>query len=279
MSTEKKSWVKDLLVAFAATTLSIILTFGTTGVINRVKQKQERKLTALMVMGSIEAFARDLEQLEEFTAQHDSVATWLLNLPIEDVARLGDEPLIDTFNDVFELGVLNHDRTAETIFSSHIDTWKNMGNFKFIDNVGWCFSSMNSLEEDYNQRVLKIAFSSEDIKVHPANYPGNSKVEKFLRNDEVRSCLKNIHYLRRTLRYQIANIRMENRNNMRLIGISEKEVMAFADNLGAADDYENEILNPNDFDSPAIEVDSLNANLPIARQVDSLLRVKKGAGK
>ena len=279
MATEKNAWVKDLLVAFAATTLSIILTFGTTAVVNHVRQKHERKLTALMVMSSIEAFARDLEQLEEFTAQHDSVATWLLSLPIEDVARLGDEPLIDTFNDVFELGVLNHDRTAETIFSSHIDTWKNMGNFKFIDNVGWCFSAMNSLEEDYNQRVLKIAFSSEDIKVHPANYPGNSRVEKFLRNDEVRSCLKTIHYLRRTLRYQIANIRMENRNNMRLIGISEKEVMAFTDNLGAADDYENEILNPNDFDSPAIEVDSLNANLPIARQVDSLLQVKKGAGK
>ena len=58
MSTDKKTWVKDLLVAFAATTLSIILTFGTTGVINRGKQKQERKLTALMVMGSIEQFAR-----------------------------------------------------------------------------------------------------------------------------------------------------------------------------------------------------------------------------
>ena len=66
MATEKKSptWVKDLLVAFAATTLSIILTFGTTGVINRVKQKQERRLTALMVMSSIEQFARDLEDLE-----------------------------------------------------------------------------------------------------------------------------------------------------------------------------------------------------------------------
>ena len=67
---------------------------------------------------------------------------------------------------------------------------------------------------------------------------------------------------------------MENRNNMRLIGISEKEVMAFTDNLGAADDYEDKILNPFDFESPAIEMDSLNANLPIARQVDSLLQVK-----
>ena len=90
----------------------------------------------------------------------------------------------------------------------------------------------------------------------------------------MRSDFKGLHNIRRELGLYTANIRMENRNNMRLIGISEKEVMAFTDNLGAADDYENEILNPNDFDSPAIEVDSLNANLPIARQVDSLLRVK-----
>ena len=38
MAAEKKSrtWLKDLLVAFAATTLSIILTFGTTAVVNRI---------------------------------------------------------------------------------------------------------------------------------------------------------------------------------------------------------------------------------------------------
>ncbi|MBR5041808.1 MAG: hypothetical protein IKX67_01070 [Bacteroidales bacterium] len=67
MAPQKKSptWVKDLLVAFAATTLSIILTFGTTGIINRVKQKQERKLTALMVMGSIEQYARQLDSLKQ----------------------------------------------------------------------------------------------------------------------------------------------------------------------------------------------------------------------
>ena len=276
METEKKTptWLKDLLVAFAATTLSIILTFGTTGVINRVKQKQERKLTALMVMGSIERFARDLEDLEKYTAKQDSVATWLLSLPIEDVARLGDGPLIDTFQEVVELGVINHDRTSETIFTSHIDTWKNMGNFRFIDNVGWCFSTMNFNENDYNQRVLEIASSPLDIRDHPANYPGNSRIEKYLRNDDVRSSLKEIHNLRKTLRYLIANLRMENRNNMRIIGIAEKEVMDFTDNLGAADDYEEEILNPIDFESPAIKIDSLNAHLPIALQIDSLLRVK-----
>jgi len=102
MATEMKSWVKDLLVAFAATTLSIILTFGTTGVINYVKQKQERKLTALMVMSSIEKFARELDYTVEELAHKDSLATWLLSVPIEEVAELGDffmDPIRETAGD------------------------------------------------------------------------------------------------------------------------------------------------------------------------------------
>ena len=122
MATEKKSWVKDLLVDVAATTLSIILTFGTTGVINRVKQKQERKLTALMMMSSIEQFARELDDLEENLAHKDSISNWLLSIPIEEVAELGDllmDPLVDALGSHFALA---RDKTAETIFSSSIDT-------------------------------------------------------------------------------------------------------------------------------------------------------------
>ena len=67
---------------------------------------------------------------------------------------------------------------------------------------------------------------------------------------------------------------------MRLIGISEKEVMAYTDNLvGTADDYEDVDLNLLDFTKPDIDVDSVTANHAFVRQLDSLLRVKKGSGK
>ena len=67
---------------------------------------------------------------------------------------------------------------------------------------------------------------------------------------------------------------MENRNNMRLIGIPEKEVMAFTDDMGAADEIEEEVLNPLDFVKPDIEIDSVAVHLSFARQLDSLLRGK-----
>jgi len=266
--------VKDLLVAFAATTLSIILTFGTTMVVNHVKQKKERKLTALMVMSSIEQFVRDLEYIEKDTGHRDSIATWLLSIPVETLAKIDDEPLEEAFRAAINLPIITHDRTAETIFSSQIDTWKNMGNFKFVENVGKCFSEMSFIEEHFNERAEDIVTTSENIIFHPDDYQGSTMVEKRLRNEQVRRQLTLPHILRGWIRFYIADLRKVNRNNMRLIGITEKEVMEYTDDLGAADEYDDEELNLFDFDIPDIETDSLVMHLSFARRVDSLMRVE-----
>ena len=65
---------------------------------------------------------------------------------------------------------------------------------------------------------------------------------------------------------------------MRFIGISEKEVMDFTDDLGAADEYEDVNFDLSGFVMPDIDPDSVGT-LPYARQLDSLRQAKKGAGK
>lgn len=282
MSTEKKSWVKDLLVAFAATTLSIILTFGTTAVVNRVKQKQERKLTALMVMSSIEQFARELDVIVEDLAHKDSIATWLLSIPIEEVAELGDflmDPIRETAGNYL---VLTRDKSADAIFSSSIETWKNLGCFAFIENVGYTFSEMDDLIKSYGERISNFQSTHEDIVLHPDDHPGSSNAEKYLRYDLFREQFRKIYnFLELELSLTSADLRRRNRNNMRYIGISEKEVMAFTDNLGVgtAEEIEEDDLEPRDFKKPTPDVDSLNIHLSYARQLDSLRQAKKGAGK
>lgn len=44
-----RNWWKDFVVAILATTVSIVLTFGTSKLVERINQKKERMLTALMV--------------------------------------------------------------------------------------------------------------------------------------------------------------------------------------------------------------------------------------
>ena len=277
MSTEKKTrtWVKDLLVAFAATTLSIILTFGTTGVINRVKQKQERRLTALMVMSSIEQSARDLEEVEEILSHMDSVTTWVLSLPVEDVARLSEEQTEDVENEIFVVFFLSHDKTAETIFSSNIDTWKNLGNFQFINSVGASFSQMNFMEEYYNNALTEYQAALENISNHPDEYPGSTLLEKCLRNEPVRQQLLMPARIRDWLAWSIADLRKYNRKNMRLIGISEQEVMDFTDDLGAGDEVEEEPLEESVLKHPKLVADSVAVQLPLARQIESVLHANK----
>jgi hypothetical protein len=233
---KSKPWITDLLVAFAATTLSIVLTFGTSALVDVKNKKKERKLTALMVMSNIESFARGLEEAEGSLAHIDSLAVGLLKLSAEDIAGIGNEAFYARINDVFEIPILRHDRTAETIFSSHIDTWKNLGNFRFIDNVGSCFSSMNWIEEYFNKSTLEFKEEQMRIENNPNGYPGKTMAEKYLLDPAFRGQLLQPHALREWLSYNAAVLRHNNRENMMLIGITEKEVFDFTDARGRDDD-------------------------------------------
>ena len=147
---------KNLLYTFLGTTISIILTFGTSQLLQLHRQAQDRKMSALMVMGNIERFARSLDAVGEALAWRDTLATILLSIPMDSL----DDPANTAYTDKAFLAtaatVLSYDKTAEKIFSNSIETWKNMGNFQFIDNVGECFSSMAAIETDYAEYIDRL---------------------------------------------------------------------------------------------------------------------------
>lgn len=79
-----KLW-KNLLYTLLGTTISILLTFGTTALIQQHRKAQERKLTALSVMGNIEKFASNLEDISQTMATRDTIAIYLLTLPVDSL--------------------------------------------------------------------------------------------------------------------------------------------------------------------------------------------------
>ena len=269
-----RDWWKDFVVAIIATTVSIVLTFGTASLVNRNNQKKERRLTALMVMSNIESFARDLEETEKELAKLDSVATWLLRLPIDDVVKLGNAPFNEPIAVVFGVPILHHDKTAETIFSSNIDTWNNMGNYQLIDNVGKCFSQMNWWEEYYNEYILQINSTKDRIYNNPKEYPGSTLIEKYLRDEPLRRQLLKPHSIRMWLLYNTAQLRGLNRLNMQLMDITEEEVMKFTDARVEVIANDEEELHQLDFHIPRLQKDSLAKHLSYAREIDSLLHVE-----
>ena len=266
-----RNWWKDFVVAILATTVSIVLTFGTSKLIERNNQKKERKLTALMVMSSIESFARSLDESAADWDRMDSIAVWLLRLPIDEVAELGDDPFEAAIQEVFQAPIIRHDNTAETIFSGNINTWKNMGNFQFVDNVGACFSQMNWIEETINKSAVEYAEHQTRIFNNYSDYPGKTFTEKLLRDELVRRQLQMPNSNKAWLAYCSDNLRRMNRKNMKLIGIPEKEVLAFTD--ARADVAVDEDPEPDYsvFMKPHPDKESIDTNLDYARQLNSQL--------
>ncbi len=268
-----RDWWKDFVVAILATTVSIVLTFGTGKLVERNNQKKERRLTALMVMSSIESFARNLDESAKDWDRMDSVAVWLLRLPIDEVARLGDDPFEEAVQEVFQAPIIRHDNTAETIFSSNLDTWKHLGNFQFVDNVGACFSQMNWFEEKNNKDALEYAGHLERIFSHYSDYPGSCFTEKLLRDEQVRRQLQVPNSQKAWLAYCSDILRRMNRQNMKLIGIPEEEVFAFTDSRADAAVEDDPEPDYSVFVKPYPDKESIDTNLDHARRLDSLLNL------
>ena len=281
MAKEKKAkpWIKDLLVAFAGTTLSIILTFGTSAMVERIDRKKDRKLTALMVLSSIESSIRSMEESGKIMARKDTVAQWLLSIPLSDVRKIDPNALMPSISEVMVNYSVSTDKTIESIFSSNTDTWKNVGNFQFIDNVGKCYASLRDIEDDWKSQMQSISEEYTQIVMHPEDYPGNTLPEKILSHPMVRTKLGAISENREWLKYIAFALRETNRRNMELIGISEEEVMAFTDERanqghGSAEDAANEAYFRGEFAVPKISPDSLYTMPAEIDLVNRLLNTK-----
>ena len=224
---KRRNFSSQLWAIILGTTISLIVTIVAAQILERNRRAKDRRLSALMVMSNIESYAQILESAYDYMEHADTVSAWLLNLPLNKVDSLDQDSLLSLMDEVMYIPIIIYDKTTEGIFSDDIETWKNMGNFQFIDNVGKCFSNMHSIEEEWT------AFSEEMDKVrdavlyHPEQYPGNSWGSKYLNNPVFRQILRNFHNMRCWLQNKIEKIRYHNYVNMVTIGITEQELLEF----------------------------------------------------
>ena len=70
-----KSFWRNLLRTILGISISIVLTFGTTALIQQHRKAKDRKMTAMMVMGNIESFAQQLDKNADYMKWNDTLAT------------------------------------------------------------------------------------------------------------------------------------------------------------------------------------------------------------
>lgn len=228
MTPKRGGFWKQLGMLVLGTTVSLVLTFGTAWLIDKHQRAKDRRLTALMVMSNIESFAQQLDSIYVQMDEADTASTWLLVHPVEKLELLPENQLREILTTAYVRDAITYDKSTENIFSNNIDTWKNLGNFQFIDNVGKCFSTMRFCEEYWNKMVDDMETSMQEVSNRRAANPDGKNLYIWCMNDPTfRQHVMRIHNYRNWLRCTIEELRYYNRQNMAAIGIDEQEVTDF----------------------------------------------------
>lgn len=220
------NWLKGLATTFIGTLLSISLTFGVNSCHSALQKKADRHLAALMVLGNIETFARNLEVWQKENSPIDSACCVLLSLPQEKVPTLSNDSInyyIDLILTPQPISVSN-DETAAKIFSNNIETWKNVGNAMFIQKVGQLFNVVNMAKEQLDAIGPQIGeFYSEAMKQNQGS-PRDARIA-FLQSTGLRQLMLNAHFAYGGYtNYTKDYLRYWNKKCMDMIGVTEEEI-------------------------------------------------------
>ena len=129
-------WGKGFLTSLLGTTISILLTFGTSALIDSKMKADVQRQTAMMVIHDIDVCVAQMEKRADNEEKRNNAVQYILehqdqiaSLPA-DTLELAMEMLVDYDGDpsVF-------DNAKENIFKSSQDIWSNLDNMAFIDNM------------------------------------------------------------------------------------------------------------------------------------------------
>ena len=266
-----REWIRES--QFLATTLSIILTFGTADLVDHFQRAKDRKMSAMMVLSSIDNYSTNVDKMALDMARCDSIGTWLRSLPQNELDKIPPQDVGGILNEMLSLiNFMSHDKTAENIFSNSFETWKNMGNsnYLFIDNVGACFSRMNADENNWNEWVSEYETTISDVVSQIQ--PGEHTLTKLLTDNAFRKKTEDFHVRKAWLDYVAADIRYLNLKNMEFMGIKHEDVMAFASERSRQLMINIPEPAQSDFRTDTLKPGNLTTLRPIMQHIDSIIK-------
>ena len=143
-------WLQ-FVISVLGTAIGVALTFGLNGRLESRKQAQAQRLTAIMVIHDIDNTIDELKRMKKLEEDRCK----LLEYATDHKGHLDKVPY-DTLKSIIN-NLLNNnseyrfDNSKEKIFNSDLDTWQNLGNMKFIDNVQSFFYDRQLVQEELNQ--------------------------------------------------------------------------------------------------------------------------------
>jgi hypothetical protein len=135
---------KEFLMSLLATTVSIVLTFGTTAIVDRKKQRAEKREMVLMVMYDMRESLKECEQCQNSMRDYCDLQVDLVAHPEQFSDR--------SIELVAHYPTLFYTTTTENIFKSNVETISTIGNILFVETV----SSFYNERDNYSKDVVTV---------------------------------------------------------------------------------------------------------------------------
>ena len=144
----------QFFVTVLGTAIGVALTFVVSGLLEHKNKEQARRLTAIMVIHDIDntiSILKDWKEKEE--RDGESLRTALKQRDLIDLMPY------DTLNTILDLLTdsrldFSFDTSKEKIFNSDLDTWQNLGNMAFLDNVQDFYHVRQTIQDGVNQSTM-----------------------------------------------------------------------------------------------------------------------------
>ena len=169
MKEKPSSGIKQFLLTLLATTFSIILTFGTSAIIDRRHKEAAKKEMVMMILYD---FDKTIEQLEDASLAFQKAKRNQQELAFHPEYF---DSLRFQFTDALMVVQMEFSETTENIFSSNIETFNTLGNVNFVHEVSSFYSFRHKYEEDllvrYKKEVTESRLTESVGKVFKFDFP------------------------------------------------------------------------------------------------------------
>ena len=229
--------LKELLLTTLATTISIVLTFGTAHYIQLREAAQSQRQTAMMLIHDIDASVAVLESLAESEEKQKSAIQYVID-HFDEIDSLPEDTLytaLTMLGSIYNVDTY-FDYSKEKIFNSSLDTWKNLSDVPFVDNMESFYQSRRLIDNEISHSpVWKFPISEEEyyeleVKFNVNGQSGNpySTIlkEKF-KDQKIKHFIDYSSYRARTLRqWALSWKRLSDRNKF-IMNIDDKELAEY----------------------------------------------------
>ena len=234
----KKFHISDFwsntLASTIGTIVGIVLTFGTSHLIEGRQEAARERHIALMVIHDIDSYCDLVESTVKKLEEINSINDFILDYVSEDSVEIADSTLEFFDENLFVLNDWTYNSTTQNIFNSNIEIWQDVSDKNFIVYAGICFDLMSAIEKEKEKYIscMDQAFVSYVTNVEPVLTDDTSlrqDIQRTIQEADVKLALYQLSSSLTTYKKYLNLIRMFNERNKKIMNISDEELSAIFD--------------------------------------------------